>query len=85
MSSSPPAREPGDRQQPLMWELTVFKSRAALGKVRVNRYLRANMVNLMYAVIMIVMDVAVYSNEFEGLAYLTLAVIHCVNAYMYLW
>ena len=50
-----------------------------------SRYLKANIVNLLYAIIMIVMDVAVYSNELEGLVYLLLAIIHCINAYMYLW
>lgn len=65
--------------------LVVYKSRAAFSKMAGSRYLKANLVNLLYAVIMIVMDVAVYSDNLEGLVYLLLAIIHCINAYMYLW
>jgi hypothetical protein len=65
--------------------LVAYKTKSAFTKVLASRYLKANIVNLVYCIIMMVMDVAVYSEDFEGLAYLLLAVIHCINATMYLW
>lgn len=75
----------GGAESSIMRRLIVYKSRSAFSKALTSRYLKANIVNLIYAVIMMAMDVAVYSNELEGLVYLLLATIHCANAYMYLW
>ena len=78
----PPSLPKGKKS---FWKMVFYKTPRIVRQLCSSRYLKANLVNLVYGVVMMVMDIAVYSSDLEGLVYFLLAVVHCINAYMYLW
>lgn len=70
---------------PSILRLIAYKSKCACSKLSASRYFKANIVYLLYGIIMIIMDVYTFSPQFESKVYLALAIIHALNAYMYLW
>jgi hypothetical protein len=68
-----------------VWKLVEYKTSVAIAKIGTNRYFKSNLVYLMYATIMIIMDVYDFPADMEGAVYFFLAIAHAINAYMYLW